>query len=63
MFRPLYETSGAFSVDQLIPLPTATLKPSAAPAYKVKCLATNLDRKDGLLGESGKLFLTKQFLI
>jgi hypothetical protein len=52
-FRPLYDSSGAFSIDQLIPLPDALLKPACAPAYSVKCSAFNLDRKDGLLGESG----------
>lgn len=58
-----YKSSGAFSVDNLIPLPSAPLKPPVAPAYFVECCAQKLTRKE-LIGKTGNfLFFAPLFTL
>jgi hypothetical protein len=47
-----YETSGAFHVEQMKPLPNYQPKPLAA-GYKVTIKGNKFDSKDGIGGKSG----------
>lgn len=49
-----YKSSGAFAVDEIVPLP-ATIERIESAGYKLTCRATKLDRKD-VMGKSDAYF-------
>lgn len=49
----MYQSSGAFSVNGFVPLSTPPPSFLLAPAYRIRCSAEKLERKDGPLAKSG----------